>query len=552
MATGGPGTGAGTVLAVDSDVTVLNDVAAALRSAGFSVTAHSVVGPAIEAAYERTADIAVVGSGIALEYLATIAKEADHLLPRNIPVVLTARAAEQVTSHPELAMRASDYVLLPLDADELLHRVNTAIHRNRLREERRNESAFLRERVRRISDGIRHTNSPTEMIGLALGGVGEALGADEVRLHLFDDDRISCESGAWRRGEGAVAPPEVRELFGELRELGTELWRTSGSVAVIDGESDDIPARLSQLRSRLADFTQSGLLLPIGEGASAFGVLWIVADRGRRKWSSAEIALLQHLLGNLAHGMVQGQLILGQQQVLDRLRELDAAKDGFVATVHHELRTPLSSILGYVELLQDGDAGDLPSTAQKMLAIIERNGQRLSGLVENVLALSVLDAGTDLTSAPVDLVDLVESVVTDLRPLAAAKNVSMTLARTESKQLVNGVRELLERAVVNVLSNALKFTPDGGSVTVKFSSDDDDDGRVRVAIADTGIGIPEDELPKLLTRFYRASNSVVAEIPGTGLGLSIAAAAIQRHGGTLQVQSALGSGTTVILEMPRA
>lgn len=538
---------AGTALVVESDPEVLGGIADALRGAGFEVTAHSVARPAIEAACQGTADVAVVGVGMALEYLATIAKEADHLLPRNIPVVLTAESAGQVTSHPELAMRSSDYVLLPLDRGELLHRVRTAIHRNRLREARRTESAVLRERVRRISDAIRQTKAPSEMVELTLRGIGEALDAEQVMLHIFDDDRISCASAAWRCGEDLPPPANVDALLGELREFGTDLWRSTGSVAVIAGKNDGVPEQLSGLLS-LVRFAQSGLLLPIGEGESAFGVLWIVADRGRRKWSGTEIALLQHLLGNLAHGVVQGQLILGQQRVVDRLRELDAAKDSFVATVHHELRTPLSSILGYVELLQDGDGGEIPEPAQKMLQIIERNGQRLSSLIENVLALSVLEATTDLSASPVDMADLVGSAVADLLPLAQSKGICVTVAATDSKQLVSGLRELLERAVVNVLSNAVKFTPEGGSVWVTFMSDDES---VRLVVEDTGIGIPEEELPQLLTRFYRASNSVAAEIPGTGLGLAIAAAAVEQHRGTFAVRSSLGSGTTVTIQLPR-
>lgn len=538
----------GTALVVDSDIDLLNELANSLRDAGFSVAAHSTVSPAIEVALEGTADVAVVGAEIALEYLATIAKEADHLLPRNIPVVLTAKTADQVISHPELAMRSSDYLLLPIATEELLHRVNTAIHRNRLREERRHESAFLRDRVRRISDELRQTNEPSQMVGMALQGIGEALNAEDVTLHIFDDGRISSDSARWQRGDGSVQPSDVTDLLDELQVVGTELWRTSGSLAVVAGRLDEVPATLPRIHARMADFTHSGLLLPIGEGATPFGLLWIVAERGARKWSSAEIALLQHLLGNLAHGMVQGQLIVGQQQVVDRLRELDAAKDGFVATVHHELRTPLSSILGYIELLQDGDGGELPADAQKMLKVIERNGQRLSTLVENVLALSVLDSGTELGSVPMDLVPLLDSVVTDLLPLAVRKRVSIQLAPADSAQQVRGMRELLERVFVNVLSNAVKFTPDGGLVTLSFLSDD---ATVRVTIEDSGIGIPEEELPHLLTRFYRASNSVAAEIPGTGLGLSIAAQAVQRHGGQLSVHSELGVGTTVSIELPR-
>ncbi|GAB3550476.1 hypothetical protein GCM10027404_17770 [Arthrobacter tumbae] len=541
-------TAVGTALVVDSDIDLLKQIAGGLHHAGFTVAAHSAVGPAIEAARELTADVAVVGADIALEYLATIAKEADHLLPRNIPVVLTAKSVEQVTSHPELAMRSSDYLLLPIASEELLHRVNTAIHRNRLREERRNESAFLRDRVRRISDDIRQTNEPSDMVELALQGIGEALDAEDVTLHIFDDARIASDPARWQRGVGIAQPDDVSDLLDELWVLGTELWRTSGSLAVIAGQLTEVPDTLPKIHAHMEGFDSSGLLLPVGEGATPFGLVWIVADRGARKWSSAEIALLQHLLGNLAHGMIQGQLIVGQQQVVDRLRELDAAKNGFVATVHHELRTPLSSILGYVELLQDGDAGDLPSPAQKMLKIIERNGQRLSGLVENVLALSVLDAGTALGRASIDLVHLLETVAADLLPLAARKNVSIRILPTDLALYVTGMWALLERACVNVLSNAVKYSPDGGEVTVSFTADD---GAVRVTIEDAGMGIPADEVPQLLTRFYRATNSVAAEIPGTGLGLSIAAEAVERHGGSLSIQSELGVGTTVAIELPR-
>lgn len=548
-ATGELDTAAGAALVVDSDVDLLSEIACGLRSAGFRVAAHSTVNAAIEAARERTADVAVVGAEIALEYLATIAKEADHLLPRTIPVVLTAKSAEQVTSHPELAMRSSDYLLLPVDPDELLHRVNTAIHRNRLREERRLESSLLRDRVRRISDEIRQTNEPSEMVETVLSGVGEALGAEEVTLHLFEDARISSGSARWQRGGESTEPTNLAELQEELRVLGTELWRTSGSLAVAAGQLDEVPAELHRIHARMEGFSRSGLLLPIGEGSSVFGVLWVAADRGRRKWSSAEIALLQHLLGNLAHGMVQGQLIIGQQQVVDRLRELDAAKDGFVATVHHELRTPLSSILGYIELLEDGDGGELPAQARKMLRIIERNGQRLSTLVENVLALSVLDAGSKLATSPIDVVHLIDSAMTDLLPLSATKRVSFELVPTETPHVVSGMWELLERVFVNVLSNAVKFSPDDGVVTVRFLSDD---SMVRACIEDSGMGIPADELPRLLDRFYRASNSVSAEIPGTGLGLSIAAQAVERHGGKLSIESELGVGTKVTVELPRA
>lgn len=538
----------GTALVVDSDVHLLREIAGGLRDAGFRVAAHSTVAPAIEAARELTADIAIVGADIALEYLATIAKEADHLLPRNIPVVLTAKSAEQVTSHPELAMRSSDYLLLPIASEELLHRVNTAIHRNRLREERRQESAFLRDRVRRMSDDIRQTNDPSQMIEMVVEGVGEVLGAEHVTLHIFDDERISYGSARWDRGVGITAPNDVSGLQDELRILGTNLWHASSSLAAIAGQLDEVPDTLPKIHKYMEGFTHSGLLLPIGEGAAPFGLLWIVADRGARKWSSAEIALLQHLLGNLAHGVIQGQLIVRQQQVVDRLRELDAAKDGFVATVHHELRTPLSSILGYVELLQDGEGGELPTPAQKMLKIIERNGQRLSTLVENVLALSVLDAGTELGYTPIDVIHLLDSVILDLLPLASRKDVSVELVPPDSPQSVNGMWELLERAFVNVLSNAVKYTPDGGVVTIRFLSDD---GAVRVVIEDSGMGIPAEELPHLLTRFYRASNSVSAEIPGTGLGLSIAAQSVSRHGGKLAIESQLGVGTAVTIELPR-
>ncbi|WP_035776177.1 ATP-binding protein [Arthrobacter sp. H5] len=539
-----------TVLVVDSNPVALALVAGTLEDAGFAVICRTDGESAREAAIQVGPDLTVVDMGTALDHLKRplMSLELESRL-KNIPVVLTATDPAQLQENPLLALSMSDYLIHPFNPAELVHRAHVAILRSEYRAGQRAASQALRGTVREISASIKGTHEPWTIAGLTADGLGKAFEPDHVQLLFFEDERISCEPAQWSRSANmpAVSFEGIEE---ETRLLALTLWRTAEIVAVTDGIAHNLPPNLPNLGERIRLAGLTGLALPIGEGESAFGLLWLSTGRRRRPWTATELSLLQHLLGNLAHGLIQGQLIISQQQVMERLRELDVAKSRFVATVHHELRTPLASMLGYLELVQDGSGGDIPDDARKMLDVIKRNTERLSSMTENILALSRLDSGVSHPTAPVDIGDVLRSVASVIAPIAMARNVSLEQILPESKLFVDGVEELLERAFINIVSNAVKFTPPGGAVEIFAHANADDGGAVTVEVKDTGIGIPADELNQLFTRFYRASNSVAEAVPGTGLGLTIAKAAVEKHRGSLGVSSVLGVGTTVTIDLP--
>ncbi|MDQ1744510.1 MAG: two-component system, OmpR family, phosphate regulon sensor histidine kinase PhoR, partial [Pseudonocardiales bacterium] len=263
-----------------------------------------------------------------------------------------------------------------------------------------------------------------------------------------------------------------------------------------------------------------------------------------------ETGTTQHLAADLAHSLVQSHLIERQAEAVQLLRELDQAKADFIATVSHELRTPLTSISGYLEMLQDGDAGELPDTAVAMLSIIDRNATRLRNLIEDLLTQSRIDAGRlRLELSTVQLRPLLQSVITAMAPLASASDVKLQLGAPEDPLSVQADPQQLEQVFTNLISNALKFTPAGGSVQVSLLPADDG---VLIEVRDTGMGIPPDEYPNLFTRFFRASNAAEAALPGTGLGLAIVQEIVHRHGGAVDIESELGVGTTLTVWLPAA
>lgn len=231
----------------------------------------------------------------------------------------------------------------------------------------------------------------------------------------------------------------------------------------------------------------------------------------------------------------------------ERLRELDRLKDEFVAVVSHELRTPVQSIYGYVELLLAGDPGPLTDTQDRFLRIVRRNGDRLRGVVEETLLLAEAEAGNlALSRAPVDVSLIVSDAFDSLGPGAVSKSLLME-RELEPDLIIDGDAARLGQVVDNLLSNAVKYTPENGAVTVRTERAD---GEAVIEVSDTGLGIPEDELPNLFGRFYRTTAAQESAIPGTGLGLAITRALVTSHGGVIEVDSEVGVGSTFRVRLP--
>ncbi len=227
-------------------------------------------------------------------------------------------------------------------------------------------------------------------------------------------------------------------------------------------------------------------------------------------------------------------------------RELDRMRDAFVATVSHELRTPLTSISGFLEMMQEEEQG-LGESGRRYLDVIRRGTERLHSLVEDLLLIAQIEARrVELQLAEVDFVELAEQSIEAVRPAAAEKGVGLEIV-TDHPPYVHGDYNRLTQVLDNLVSNAVKFTNDGGTVTVTVAAQGKD---VRLIVADTGIGVAAEEQGQVFSRFFRASTATRLAIPGTGLGLAISRALVEQHGGTITFRSEEGEGTEVVVVLP--
>ena len=230
-----------------------------------------------------------------------------------------------------------------------------------------------------------------------------------------------------------------------------------------------------------------------------------------------------------------------------RLRQLDRQKDQFITTVSHELRTPLTSIHGYVNLLVEDEGEELSDERRRFLSVIARNTERLRNLVDDLLLVSELDAGKlELKLSTLDLPALARESVESARPAAEAGDITLDFSE-ESPLRLTGDRIRLGQLLDNVISNALKFTPRGGRVSIRTSRTN---GSAFVDIEDTGVGIAADDLSHLFERFYRTEGAEASAVQGTGLGLAISQAIAEAHGGLIDVTSEENVGSTFRIALP--
>jgi signal transduction histidine kinase len=230
-------------------------------------------------------------------------------------------------------------------------------------------------------------------------------------------------------------------------------------------------------------------------------------------------------------------------------KELERMRDAFVATVSHELRTPLTSISGFLEMLHD-EEHRIGDTGRTYLDVIRRSTERLHHLVEDLLLVAQIEAQrVDLQHEPIDLAAVAERAVEAVRPWASEKRVRIQLSTTDVPTILGDERRL-GQVLDNLLSNAVKFSGDGDLVEVAVERNDGEEARI--VVADHGIGIPADEQGHVFSRFYRARAANELAVPGTGLGLAITRALVDQHGGTIDLQSREGEGTTVTVHLPAA
>jgi signal transduction histidine kinase len=251
--------------------------------------------------------------------------------------------------------------------------------------------------------------------------------------------------------------------------------------------------------------------------------------------------LLQEQTDSLTH--VSAQLAAKNE----RLLELDRLKDEFVATASHELRTPLTSLSGYLEMSLDPAEGALSPTRENHLRIVQRNADRLTVLVNQLLFLARADSHPlALDLQPVALAEILDEAAETACPAADAKSITLQIVGDPLLEVLAD-RPQLVRVVDNLVANAVKFTPDGGTVRLAVRREAD---IAILEVTDTGLGIPHSEQPDLFNRFFRGTNAIEKAIPGSGLGLAISQVIAEAHGSTIQVESTPGKGSSFRLALP--
>ncbi len=364
---------------------------------------------------------------------------------------------------------------------------------------------------------------------------------------LYDDERAVAQlaidyadpAQAPRLRSWRLRAPLERAAPGEAAlALGDDLPARPGALpAELLAAEPELPALYRELQSRPA------LRVPLVARNRVLGSLELIAEPDGRRYSEGERALAEELARRAATALDNAQLYQSAQQAI-------GVRDQFLSIASHELKTPLTAMLGYTRLMQRRNERErfLAERDQRAINAIESQGRRLESLINLLLDLSRIETGhLQLDLAPLDLRELIERLVDEIQPTLDRHTIALDLPDQPVIVLADPLR--LEQVALNLLQNAIKYSPFGGPVAVRLAQDQD---QARLEISDAGIGIPAEVLPRLFSRFYRAPNASELHISGTGIGLYVVREIVTRHGGTVEVASVEREGSTFTVRLPLA
>ena len=429
---------------------------------------------------------------------------------------------------------------------EVARSVNTMARENDRLRDQEQEHARLRALAREAGIRIRETLRAEDVLREASTAITQCVRSDLAVLRLVEDEHpryADCARKDWLPVNFLtdMAPDFENWAHGHLKE------QSSTVIQDVRGEEGELlPPSVREPLLRYG--VVSHMATPFGIGSELYGIVELERTRPGQPWTPAEVDAIQSIAADIGRGLKHARLYETENGLVEQLKRLNQTKSDFFATVSHELRAPLTSIEGYLEMLRDEDAGPVSAAQERMLETIGRNAIRLRNLIEDLFTLSKIESGGSQTTArPVNLVDVVRDAAQVLLPSVAGTGLTMTVTCPDESLMVTGDVGQLDRVVMNLLSNAAKFTPPGGRISLTAARDGD---TAVMSVGDTGIGIPEKDKDALFGRFFRASNAVRRSIPGTGLGLAMVSSIIAEHGGEVTVQSAEGVGTTFRVRLP--
>lgn len=381
-----------------------------------------------------------------------------------------------------------------------------------------------------------------------------AAGDLAARVEVRGDDELDAMGRALNRVAERLAA-QIDELTARRKEIADVFDSTADGLVAIN--ADDVVTHVNPAAARLFDAPADAAGRPFWETVRDASLPDLVARvRADLKPRETDLTLerpppRRELEARVSpihapDGGYAGAVVAFRD--VTRLKKLEQMRRDFVANVSHEMKTPLTSILGSIETLQNGASED-SEASKEFLAKIDRNARSLAHLVTDLLELSRIEAGgVQFSPEPIAVADVVAEAVAAATDKAREKGLTLDVDAPPESLRVRGDPELLIRALVNLLDNAVAYTPSGGSVSVSARAAGD---RCEIVVADTGIGIPASDLERVFERFYRVDKARSRSLGGTGLGLAIVRHVAERHGGVVRVRSEEGRGSTFTLSLPR-
>lgn len=401
----------------------------------------------------------------------------------------------------------------------------------------------------RMGEMLRALSSASRMVDLAqiLSDAGrcvaEGFGTERVRIRCFPSGVDQVEH-SYAYPDSDVASTVLVGQATKVAETAALAGRPVLVVAADLFPLDDETRVILEDMQVVNGLTEPTLLVvPIGGPREVTGYLVVAREAKGPEWSEEELLAAMEVGRTLGRVVLDVRLFEREHRLVDELRELDRYREEMIATISHELKTPLTSIMGHVELLEDLDSG------VSSVEAISRNTRRLDRLVNDLLDYSALQEPRTAQRTPVDLRPLVSAAIETFTAHAERSGVLLHVATGPDPLMVPADAAELGTVIDNLLSNAIKYTRSGGDVRLSLEHDG---AQAVLSCTDTGLGISRADQLRLFTAFHRSSNPEALALPGSGLGLAIAQRIAHLHRGEITVTSRIGSGSTFELRLPIA
>ncbi|MBW3604723.1 MAG: HAMP domain-containing histidine kinase [Actinobacteria bacterium] len=415
----------------------------------------------------------------------------------------------------------------------------------RVLHERHQTQSALEANITRIAELVRQPRSLDAVLERTVRELASALPATEVIITLVEG-LGDCSHAVWdTSGEVHIVHHADEDALDEARLIRAAIVH-GDVIAVHDVDEYDFGddgAIRAALRAR---GVQAVLVTPVYSGKTPLGAVVVNAAR-RATWPDASHRLVRAVARELAAAVQHTSAQRREQEMLTRLDALDRVQRDFITSVSDELRTPLLAIAASLERLDGDTAGRLDAEQRRVLRIVKIHSERLSAVLEGLLTLSRVESrAATATFSVVSVVPLIEGLRRYANNIRGDRQIALNFTEPPASLALLGDEAQVHRALANVVDNALKFTPDGGEVTVGVRASD---RSIEFTIIDTGIGMSTDQQPRPLIRWLRPRG---AEHGAGGIGLEIVRSVIEHHGGSVDVDSVPGAGTSVTLSFPRA